>query len=126
VSQVLVPAPVGTARITWYPARGSMRAVALLGHGSAIGIESPYLQALAGALPSRGITGGRSAGAQVACRTAAGVGAHAVLPLAYPRPSGRAPRPNCSPAAARPWSCKAETTPQAALTSSRRSPTRSS
>jgi hypothetical protein len=49
-----------------------MRAVALLGHGSAIGIESPYLQTLAGALPSRGITGGRSAGAQVACRTAAG------------------------------------------------------
>jgi uncharacterized protein len=126
VSEVLVPTPVGTARITWYPACGSMRAVALLGHGSATGIESPDLQALAGALPPRGITvalvtqpyrldanpgaadeasldlawtavwpaaadlgvpviaGGRSAGAQVACRTAAGLGAHAVLALAYP------------------------------------------
>jgi predicted alpha/beta-hydrolase family hydrolase len=30
------------------------------------------------------IAGGRSAGAQVACRTAAGLGAHAVLALAYP------------------------------------------
>src|ERR1022692_1088446 len=106
------------ARITWYPAHGSMRAVALLGHGSATGIESADLQALAGALPSRDVTvalvtqpyrleanpgapseasldlawtavwsaagagvpviaGGRSAGAQVACRTAAGLGAHA-------------------------------------------------
>jgi pimeloyl-ACP methyl ester carboxylesterase len=30
----LVPTPVGTAGVTWYPALGSVRAVALLGHGS--------------------------------------------------------------------------------------------
>jgi len=126
VSEDFVPTPVGTARITWYPAHGSLRAVALLGHGSATGIESADLQALAGALPSRNVTvglvtqpyrlevnpgaageaaldlawtavwsaaagpgvpvvaGGRSAGAQVACRTAAELGAHAVLALAYP------------------------------------------
>jgi hypothetical protein len=43
VSENLVPTPVGTARITWYPARGSARAVALLGHGSVTGIESAAL-----------------------------------------------------------------------------------
>ena len=127
----LVSTPVGTARITWYPAPGTVRAIALLGHGSATGIEAPDLQALAAALPPRGITvalvtqpyrhegnprvadensldrawtavwrsnavrtaagpglpiiaGGRSAGSQVACRTAAELGAHAVLALAYP------------------------------------------
>jgi uncharacterized protein len=125
VNEEFVATPVGTACITWYPARGSMRAVALLGHGSATGIESADLQALAGALPRRDIAvglvtqpyrleanpgaagevsldlawtavwaaaglgvpviaGGRSAGAQVACRTAAELGAHAVLALAYP------------------------------------------
>lgn len=126
MSENLVPTPVGTASITWYPARGSARAVALLGHGSVTGIESADLQALAAALPPRGVTvalvtqpyrleanpgaageasldlawtavwpaaarpgvpviaGGRSAGAQVACRTAAGLGALAVLALAYP------------------------------------------
>jgi predicted alpha/beta-hydrolase family hydrolase len=126
VNEDFVPTPVGTARITWYPAHGSVRAVALLGHGSATGIESADLQALAGALPPRDVTvalvtqpyrleanpgaageasldlawtavwsaaasagvpviaGGRSAGAQVACRTAADLGAHAVLALAYP------------------------------------------
>jgi predicted alpha/beta-hydrolase family hydrolase len=56
VSENLVPTPVGTARITWYPARGSARAVALLGHGSVTGIESADLQALAAALPPRGVT----------------------------------------------------------------------
>jgi uncharacterized protein len=126
VSEDFVATPVGTARITWYPARGRVRAVALLGHGSATGIESADLQALAAALPLRGITvalvtqpyrleanpaaadeasldlawtavwaaaarldapviaGGRSAGAQVACRTASELGARAVLALAYP------------------------------------------
>jgi predicted alpha/beta-hydrolase family hydrolase len=108
----LVATPVGKARITWYPADGTPRAVALLGHGSATGVEAPDLQALATALPAKGvvvglvtqpyrldgnrsatgeaaldaawtavwalaariglpvIAGGRSAGAQVACRTA--------------------------------------------------------
>ena len=49
---------VGRARITWYPAHGRERAVALLGHGSATGVESDDLQALAGALPPRGLTVG--------------------------------------------------------------------
>jgi predicted alpha/beta-hydrolase family hydrolase len=126
VTEEFVNTPVGTARITWYPAPSRPRAVALLGHGSATGIESADLQALAAALPARDITvalvtqpyrlegnpsaageasldqawtavwpaaadqgvpviaGGRSAGAQVACRTAAELGAHAVLALAYP------------------------------------------
>ena len=119
MNEEFVATPVGMARITWYPARGSAQAVALLGHGSVTGIESADLQALADALPRRDITvglvtqpyrleanpgaageasldrawtavlpaaagpglpviaGGRSAGAQVACRTAAGLGAHA-------------------------------------------------
>jgi uncharacterized protein len=122
----LTPTPVGTAGITWYPADGTARAVALLGHGSATGVEAPDLQALAVALPRLGvavalvtqpyrlnrtrtgsdeasldaawtalwplaaapglpvISGGRSAGSQVACRTAERLGAHAVLALAYP------------------------------------------
>ncbi|MEY9836596.1 alpha/beta family hydrolase [Streptacidiphilus sp. EB103A] len=121
-----VPTPVGTAGITWYPAHGTARAAALLGHGSATGVESPDLQSLAASLPRRGVTvalvtqpyrlsrtrtgadeasldaawtalwpraadlgvpvisGGRSAGSQVACRTAQRLGAHAVLALAYP------------------------------------------
>ncbi|MGF6888581.1 putative alpha/beta-hydrolase family hydrolase [Nocardia sp. GAS34] len=121
-----VPTPVGRARITWYRAAGGPRAVALLGHGSATGVESPDLQALATVLPPRGITvglltqpyrvegnrsatgeaaldavwtavwpratelgvpviaGGRSAGSQVACRTASALSAQAVLALAYP------------------------------------------
>ena len=41
----LVPTPVGTAGVTWYPALGSVRAVALLGHGSATGVEAPDLAA---------------------------------------------------------------------------------
>ncbi|MEY9895159.1 putative alpha/beta-hydrolase family hydrolase [Catenulispora sp. MAP12-49] len=121
-----VPTPVGAAGITWYPAPGAPRAVALLGHGTATGVEAADLQALAAALPARGvsvalvtqpyrmnrtrdgsdepsldtawravwpiaadlgvpvISGGRSAGSQVACRTAERLGAHAVLALAYP------------------------------------------
>lgn len=127
MNEELVATPVGTARITWYPARGGVRAVALLGHGSVTGIESADLQALAEALPLRDVTvalvtqpyrleanpaaadqasldlawtavwsaaaagtgvpvvaGGRSAGAQVACRTAGELRAQAVLALAYP------------------------------------------
>jgi uncharacterized protein len=125
-NEEFVATPVGTARITWYPAYGTARAVALLGHGSATGIEAADLQALADALPRRGvpvalvtqpyrldanpsaadegsldlawtavwpaaaatglpvIAGGRSAGAQVACRAAGRLGALAVLALAYP------------------------------------------
>jgi predicted alpha/beta-hydrolase family hydrolase len=125
-NEELVATPVGKARLTWYPAQGTARAVALLGHGSATGIEAADLQALADALPRQGITvalvtqpyrlgtnraaadeasldaawsavwpfaagtrlpviaGGRSAGAQVACRTAGRLGAQAVLALAYP------------------------------------------
>jgi predicted alpha/beta-hydrolase family hydrolase len=134
VSEDFLPTPVGTARITWYPAHGGMRAVAVLGHGSVTGIESADLQALAVALPPRGITvalvtqpyrlegnpaaageasldlawaavwpaaagpgvpviaGGRSAGAQVACRTAGRLGARAVLALAYPLLGPGSPR----------------------------------
>jgi len=141
VSEEFVATPVGPARITWYPAGGSQRALALLGHGSATGIESADLQALAEALPGLGITvglvtqpyrlegnpaadeasldlawtavwtaattavraaaggegvpviaGGRSAGAQVACRTAAWLGARAVLALAYPLLGPGSPR----------------------------------
>jgi uncharacterized protein len=122
----LVPTPAGDARLDWFPAQGQPRAVALLGHGTATGVEAADLQALAAVLPQRGITvalvtqpyrvegnprvadeasldaawravwpraaglglpvisGGRSAGSQVACRTAAGLGALAVLALAYP------------------------------------------
>lgn len=127
MNEELVSTPVGTARINWYPASNSPQAVMLLGHGSATGIESADLQALATALPPQGvtvglvtqpyrlernpraadrasldlawttvwaaasqgtgvpaITGGRSAGAQVACRTAHETGARGVLALAYP------------------------------------------
>jgi len=130
----LVPTPVGPAGITWYPAHGPARAVALLGHGTATGVEAPDLQALAAALPEHGvsvalvtqpyrisrtrvgpdqasldaawkavwpiaadlgvpvISGGRSAGSQVACRTAEHLGAHAVLALAYPLLGPGSPR----------------------------------
>jgi uncharacterized protein len=108
----------------------------MLGHGFAAGIESPDLQALAAALPQRGITvalvtqpyrlargrssaasdersldaawralwprvaslglpviaGGRSAGSQVACRTAKDLGAVAVLALSYPLLGPGSPR----------------------------------
>ena len=121
-----VSTPVGAAGINWFPAPGPPRAVAMLGHGTATGVEAADLQALAAALPDQGISvllvtqpyrmsrtragsdeasldavwravwptaaglgvpvisGGRSAGSQVACRTAEQLGAHAVLALAYP------------------------------------------
>jgi predicted alpha/beta-hydrolase family hydrolase len=122
----LVQTPAGAARLDWFPAQGPPRAVALLGHGTATGVEAADLQALAAVLPRHGttvalvtqpyrvegnpgvadqasldsvwkavwprgaglglpvISGGRSAGSQVACRTAAELGALAVLALAYP------------------------------------------
>ena len=130
----LVPTPVGAARLDWFPARGQPRAVALLGHGTATGVEAADLQALAAVLPQHGtavalvtqpyrveanprvadeasldsawkavwpraaglglpvISGGRSAGSQVACRTAAELGALAVLALAYPLLGPGSPR----------------------------------
>jgi uncharacterized protein len=126
MDQRFVPTPVGNARLDWYPAQGAQRAAVVLGHGTATGVEAQDLQALALALPPRGITvvlvtqpyrvesnfavageesldsawsavwpsvrglgvplvaGGRSAGSQVACRTARALGADAVLVLAYP------------------------------------------
>jgi uncharacterized protein len=130
----LVLTPAGAARLDWFPARGQPRAVALLGHGTATGVEAADLQALAVVLPRHGITvalvtqpyriegnprvadevsldsawksvwpmaaglglpvisGGRSAGSQVACRTAAELGALAVLALAYPLLGPGSPR----------------------------------
>ncbi|MDX6395453.1 MAG: hypothetical protein QOJ73_6516 [Streptosporangiaceae bacterium] len=46
MNEEFVATPAGTARITWHPALGSAQAVALLGHGSATGIESADPQAL--------------------------------------------------------------------------------
>jgi hypothetical protein len=71
----LVPTPAGIARLDWFPASGQPRAVALLGHGTATGVE-------AAAAP----------GSQVACRTAAGLGALAVFALAYPLLGPGSPR----------------------------------
>jgi len=130
----LVPTPAGAARLDWFPARGQPRAAALLGHGTATGVEAADLQALAAVLPRHGIivalvtqpyrvesnprvageasldsawkavwpraaglglpviSGGRSAGSQVACRTAAELGALAVLALAYPLLGPGSPR----------------------------------
>ncbi|MFI5616372.1 alpha/beta family hydrolase [Streptomyces sp. NPDC051567] len=129
-----VPTPAGEARITWHTAPGATLVLAL-GHGAGGGVGARDLQALAKALPARGITvalveqpwrvagkkvapapgtldegwrglwpalarpgaavvaGGRSAGARVACRTAAGLGAAGVLALAFPlHPPGRPER----------------------------------
>jgi len=129
--QEYVDTPVGRAAIAWYEAATPTRAIVVLGHGSATGIEAPDLQAIAAGLPPLGITvalitqpyrlaraprvrgrqlsdersldtawravwphvatpgipviaGGRSAGSQVACRTAKTLGAHAVVALSYP------------------------------------------
>jgi predicted alpha/beta-hydrolase family hydrolase len=123
-----VDTPVGRAAITWHESAAPPRAVVALGHGSATGVEAPDLQAIAAALPPRGITvalvtqpyrlargldlrasdeasldtawravwpylttsgvpviaGGRSAGSQVACRTAKSLGARGVIALSYP------------------------------------------
>jgi uncharacterized protein len=136
VTEEFVSTPVGLARITWYRSDEPASAVAMLGHGSATGIESPDLQAIAAALPRRGImvalitqpyrlargrssgasaersldaawravwprvaglglpviAGGRSAGSQVASRTAKELGAVAVLALSYPLLGPGSPR----------------------------------
>jgi uncharacterized protein len=126
MDEQVISTPVGTARLDWYRAPGATIAAVVLGHGAATGVEAMDLQALAQALPPRGITvvlmtqpyrvdgnlhvadehsldrawtaiwptvsaggvplvaGGRSAGSQVACRTAHALGADAVLALAYP------------------------------------------
>ncbi|MGE7387118.1 alpha/beta family hydrolase [Streptomyces sp. NPDC004126] len=126
-----VDAPAGEARITWHTARAA-KLVLALGHGAGGGIEARDLQALAAALPARGVSvalveqpwrvagkkvaaapkvldegwravwpalerpglpvvaGGRSAGARVACRTAAELGAAGVLALSFPlHPPGK-------------------------------------
>ena len=123
-----VDTPVGPAEIAWFESATPARAVLVLGHGSATGVDAPDLQAIAAALPPRGITvalvtqpyllarglgprasdeasldaawravwphvvssgpvviaGGRSAGSQVACRTAKALGAAGVVALSYP------------------------------------------
>lgn len=53
--KVLVPTPLGDARITRFPATGECRAAVLLGHGAGGGVEAPDLRALAAELPSSGI-----------------------------------------------------------------------
>jgi uncharacterized protein len=53
--QMLVPTPLGDARITRFPAAARCRAVLMLGHGAGGGVEAPDLQALASALPPSGI-----------------------------------------------------------------------
>jgi predicted alpha/beta-hydrolase family hydrolase len=139
VREQYVDTPVGRAAIAWYEAAAPARARVVLGHGSATGIDAPDLQAIASALPPRGITvalvtqpyrlalgldrhgprasdehsldtawravwphvatagvpviaGGRSAGSQVACRTAKTLGASAVIALSYPLLGPGSPR----------------------------------
>jgi predicted alpha/beta-hydrolase family hydrolase len=134
VGDQVVGTPIGDARISWYQPRGPARAMVVLGHGSATGIEAPDLQAIAKTLPPRDIAvalvtqpyrlsggmrgrdeasldvawrhvwpyvangavpviaGGRSAGSQVACRTAKDLGATAVLALSYPLLGPGSPR----------------------------------
>lgn len=126
MDEPLVPTPAGPARISWFEPEHSAPAVVVLGHGSATGIESADLQAVASALPPRDIAvalvtqpyrlsgsvygsdeasldvawrhvwphvaqggmpviaAGRSAGSQVACRTAVDLGALGALALSYP------------------------------------------
>jgi predicted alpha/beta-hydrolase family hydrolase len=125
-SEQSILTPIGEARITWFEPSDRISAVMVLGHGSATGVESADLQAIAGVLPPRGIAvalvtqpyrlsarphgsdepsldlawshvwptvaergvpvvaGGRSAGSQVASRTAKDLGAVGVLALSYP------------------------------------------
>lgn len=68
------------------------------------------------------VAGGRSAGARVACRTAAELGAAAVLALGFPLHPRAGPRspapPNCSARACPRWWCRAAATPSAGPASS--------
>ncbi len=43
---MLVPTPLGDARITRFPAAARCRAVLMLGHGAGGGVEAPDLRAL--------------------------------------------------------------------------------
>jgi len=53
--QMLVPTPVGDARVTWFEA-AEPKAVLVLGHGAGGGVEAADLQALAAALPGHGVS----------------------------------------------------------------------
>jgi hypothetical protein len=53
--QESVETPAGPARITWFRTSGARRAVLVLGHGAGGGIDAAELQALAAALPARGV-----------------------------------------------------------------------
>jgi hypothetical protein len=124
VEMRLVETPVGRARLHTALA-DAPRATLVLGHGAGGGVGAADLEALAKALPARGVSvvrveqpwhvagrkvaappptldrawlavleglefdgplvlGGRSAGARVACRTAAQAGAAGVIALAFP------------------------------------------
>ncbi|MFF0943033.1 alpha/beta family hydrolase [Kocuria sp. CPCC 205300] len=73
----------------WWPAGGSPPRPAALDAGWLA--AEPAVAQLVGSVPL--VVGGRSAGARVACRTAAAVGAAAVLCLAFPlHPPGRPER----------------------------------
>jgi predicted alpha/beta-hydrolase family hydrolase len=139
MKEQFVDTPVGPAAIAMYEATTPARAIVVLGHGSATGVDAPDLQAIAAALPPLGISvalitqpyrlarrngahganasdehsldvawralwptvmtdrlpviaGGRSAGSQVACRTAKTLGADAVIALSYPLLGPGSPR----------------------------------
>jgi hypothetical protein len=93
--RVLIPTPAGDARVTWYSAGAAPKAVLVASHGAGGGVEARDLVALAESAADTGagaplIAAGRSAGARVACRTAADLGAAAVLAPAFPlHPPGR-------------------------------------
>ncbi|GAA4863882.1 alpha/beta family hydrolase [Kitasatospora terrestris] len=53
--QEIIGTPVGDARLTWFEAARA-KALVVLGHGAGGGVEAADLQALARALPGRGIT----------------------------------------------------------------------
>jgi predicted alpha/beta-hydrolase family hydrolase len=52
----IVSTPAGDARVTWFPAAGTPKAVLAVGHGAGGGIEARDLRALAAALPPRGMS----------------------------------------------------------------------
>jgi predicted alpha/beta-hydrolase family hydrolase len=136
---VVVPTPVGDARVELTPAATAPRVLLILGHGAGGGLGAPDLRAVRDRAPASRVavalveqpyrlagrrtpaparqldaafvavvaalradpayavvpvvTGGRSSGARVACRTAAATGAAAVVALAFPlHPPGRPER----------------------------------